>query len=163
MNENKTLIYGIGNEILSDDAIGPKLTWQLEKDLNLPNIKYETAFVGGLEVLEIINGYNTVVFIDGIKTKNGIPGDVYYFTTEDFKETLNLSNLHDTDFLTAIELGKQIGFQIPPNIHIIAIEIVEDGIYSNDFTPEIQKRYDEFYGEIREFVVLVADGKKLVV
>nr|MBC8344119.1 hydrogenase maturation protease [Bacteroidota bacterium] len=68
MNNKTTLIYGIGNEILSDDAIGPKLTWQLEKDLNLPNIKFETAFVGGLEVLEIINGYDTVVFIDAIKT-----------------------------------------------------------------------------------------------
>ena len=159
MNENKTLIYGIGNEILSDDAIGPKLTWHLEKELNLPNIKFETAFVGGLEVLEIINGYDTVVFIDAIKTKGGIPGDVYYFTTDDFKETLNLSNLHDTDFLTAIELGKQLGFKIPPKIHIIAIEIVEDEVYSNDFTPEVQKRYDEFYGEIREFIVGVADGK----
>lgn len=159
MNNKTTLIYGIGNEILSDDAIGPKLTWQLEKDLNLPNIKFETAFVGGLEVLEIINGYDTVVFIDAIKTKGGIPGDVYYFTTDDFKETLNLSNLHDTDFLTAIELGKQLGFKIPPKIHIIAIEIVEDEVYSNDFTPEIQKRYDEFYREIREFVISIYQNK----
>jgi hydrogenase maturation protease len=146
------LIFGIGNEILSDDAIGPKLVKDLEKKLAFPEADFITAALGGLEILEFIQGYQKVVIIDAIKTKGGIPGDVYLFNLDDFKETLHLSNLHDISFLNAIKLGDQLGFKMPDDIKIIAIEIIEDLIFSNDFTEPIQERYSEIYKEIEEFI-----------
>ena len=53
------LIYGVGNEILSDDAIGPKLTRIFEKTKAHPRIKFETAFIGGLDLLDYIQGFET--------------------------------------------------------------------------------------------------------
>jgi len=152
MDSRKTLVFGIGNEIITDDAIGPKLTKRLQANLNKPDIDFETAFVGGLDILEYIKDYEKVIFIDAIKTKDGVPGDVYLFSTDDFKETLHLSNIHDISFLTALELGKELGYKMPADITIIAIEIKEDLVYSNDFTPEVQSRYDEIYNEIEGFI-----------
>lgn len=146
------MIYGIGNEILTDDGIGPKLVKDIEKSFPAPHIKYETAFVGGIDILEYIQNYNTVIFIDAIKTKDGIPGTVYQFTTEDFKETLHLSSVHDVSFLTAIELGKRTGYKIPENIHIIAIEIIEDTVFNDAFTPEIQEKYPEILKTVIEMI-----------
>ena len=153
MKNNKTLIFGIGNEILTDDAIGPKLVKRFQKEISDPLFDFETAFVGGFDILEYIKDYDSAILIDAIKTRNGVPGDVYLFSLSDFKETLNLSNLHDISFLTAIEMGKEIGYKIPKNIKIIAIEIVEDLVYSNDFTPELQKRYEEIYLEIKDYIL----------
>ncbi len=107
--ENKTndiLVFGVGNEILTDDGIGPKLVKRLQKEFTHSGIEYDTAFLGGMELLEYIQGYKTVVFIDAIRTRNGIPGDVYQLSLSNFKETLHLSNVHDISFITAFELGE---------------------------------------------------------
>ena len=138
-----TLVLGIGNEILTDDGIGPKLCDFLKEKYKSRSIQFEKLNVGGLEVLEFIQGYDTVVFIDAIKTVNGQIGGVYLYTPNDFKETLHLSNLHDTNFITALELGKSLGFNIPKNMHIIAIEIKEDMIFSEYFTEELAVKFDE--------------------
>ena len=150
--EQKILVLGIGNEILMDDGIGPKLVRKLIEKFPSPDIKYEITWMGGLDILEFIQGYQTVVFIDAIKTKDGIPGTVYQFTTSDFKETLHLSSLHDVSFLTAIEMGGKIGLKIPENIHIIAIEIVEDTVFGESFSPELQEKYDEIFNSVKNFM-----------
>lgn len=147
------LIYGIGNDILTDDGIGPKIVKRLKGDIIADNISYDTSFLGGMELLEYIQGNKTVIFIDAIKTKDGIPGEIYYLKPENFKETLHLSNIHDVSFLTALKLGSQLGLDIPENIHIIAIEIVEDLVFSNKFSAPLETKFEDIYYKIREFVL----------
>lgn len=151
-NKSKALVLGIGNDILKDDGIGPRLAQDLGKNWPIPGVEYQTTTLGGLEIVEQINGYNPVVFIDAIKTRDGIPGDVYEFTPEDFKETLHLTNLHDVSFLTALELGKTLKFDIPSQIHIFAVEIVEDMEFGEQFTPPLQEKYEGITIEIRDRV-----------
>ena len=110
--KKETLVLGIGNDILTDDGIGPKLCDFLKEKYKDRAIQFEKLNVGGLEILEYIQGYKTVIFIDAIKTLNGQIGDVYLYTPDNFSETLHLSNLHDTNFITALELGKSLGFNI---------------------------------------------------
>lgn len=158
MKKNSILIHGIGNEILTDDGIGPKLVTRLKGKLSKQDINYETAFLGGLEVLEYIQGYNTVIFIDAIRTENGIPGTVYRLSPDDFNSTIHLSSIHDVSFLTAIDLGKKLGLEMPEFIHIIAIEIEEDRIFSEYFTPQIQDKYEGIYVEVKEIIEkIIAD------
>ncbi len=150
--EQKNLILGVGNEILMDDGIGPKLVEELKQKEPIPGTTYQAICLGGLDIVESIQGYQTVVFVDAIKTEGGVPGTVYQFTTRDFQETLHLSNLHDISFLTAIELGRNLDMEIPENIHIIAIEIVEDTIFGESFTPDIEARYAEIYNTVSQIV-----------
>ena len=154
MDENRTgiLILGIGNDILSDDAIGPKLVQELEKTINRPDITFLTASIGGLELLEIIKDYNRVIIIDAIKTKNGIPGNIYYLTPAHFKETLHISSFHDISFLIALELAEKLNIPIPEQIDIIAIEIVEDLIFSDQFSPALAEKYPSVLQEVKESV-----------
>jgi len=148
----KTLVLGIGNDILTDDGVGPKLCDFLKDNIPNETVEFEKLNVGGLEVLEFINGYDTVIFIDAIKTLNGRIGDVYLYTPENFKETLHLSNLHDTNFITALELGKSLNFKIPSAMYIIAVEIKEDMVFSEFFTRELTERYDEIKGKVLAMV-----------
>lgn len=146
------LILGVGNEILMDDGIGPHLAKKIAAIYNREDIFADTACLGGLEILEYISGYKTVIFIDAIKTLNGIPGTVYYFKPKDFRETSHLSSVHDVSFLQALELAKKTGTPIPDEIHIIAIEIIEDMTFGEEFTSPIQKRYEEILQKTHELV-----------
>ena len=137
----KNLVLGIGNDILTDDGIGPKIVNDLKTFERSPELIFETTTLGGLEILEIIKDYKKVIIIDAIRTIDGNPGEIFFFTPDDFKETLHLSNLHDINFLTALELGKKLGIPLPEEIHIIAIEIVEDQVFGTSFTPAIEEKY----------------------
>jgi len=99
------LILGLGNEILTDDGIGIKLVNDLEKKFRRSSFDFKTASCGGLEIVELMNGYDFVIIIDAIKTLGGIPGKIYYFTPHHFRQSMHVSSFHDICFLTALQFG----------------------------------------------------------
>jgi len=144
----KTLVLGMGNDILTDDGIGPRLIRDLVQMIDNHNVQFDTACCGGLEIMEYIKGYEKVVFIDAIRNQNGKPGDVYYFVPSDFRETSHLSSLHDINFLTALELGNFLNLSLPVDLHIIAVEIIEDMEFSEEFTPALKEKYPEILKDV---------------
>ena len=153
MNEDKTLILGLGNDILSDDAIGPKLVYRLKPDLTKMPISFLTASVGGMELLDLLHGFERVIIIDAIKTGNAVPGTVQHLTPDHFKETLHLSNFHDLSFLDALKFASKMDIDIPKQIDILAVEIVEDLNFSNEFSPQIASKYESIYSEVKRYVL----------
>ena len=148
MTNKRTLILGLGNNILTDDGIGSRLVSDLAQMIGDRGVEYNTACCGGLEIIEYIKGYEQVVFIDAIRTVEGTPGDVYYFIPSDFRETSHLSSLHDISFLTALKLGNTLKLGLPTDLHIIAVEIIEDMEFSEEFTPPLKARYPGILQEV---------------
>ena len=144
----KILVLGIGTEILKDDGIGPRIINELKDKPEFSGITFANLSLGGLDILEFIQGYDVVIFVDAIKTAGGVPGTVYSYQLSDFKETLHLTNLHDVSFLTAIKLGEQIGYKIPKRIEIKAIEIVEDRVFGEEFTWQLKEKFTSILKEI---------------
>ncbi len=151
-NQEKILILGLGNIILTDDGIGPRLVEDLSARLHSPLITWETANLGGMELLELFRPYATVFIIDAIKTGTREPGAVYYLTPASFKETLHVSNFHDISFLTALELGRQLKMEVPEHIHIIAVEIIEDLVFDDSLSPELEKKYPLILADVESMV-----------
>jgi hydrogenase maturation protease len=158
---NKTLILGLGNDILTDDGIGPQLINDLVQVIKDDDVHYDTACCGGLQIMEYLKGYKKVILIDAIRTKDGNPGDVYYFIPSDFQETLHLSNLHDVHFLTALKFGNNLNLDLPVDLHIIAIEILEDKEFSEEFTQPLKERYTEILKEVEVIISQILNQRKL--
>jgi hydrogenase maturation protease len=150
--EKNILILGMGNEILTDDGVGIKLLNDLKEKCFYADADYEALSIGGLEIVEFLSGYKTVIILDAIKTLNGVPGSVYRFIPDDFNSTLHIDNLHDISFLNALKVGKELGYDMPSQIEIIAVEIIEDMVFGTDFTPQIQEKYPEIFTEVSEIV-----------
>ncbi|MCL1926715.1 MAG: hydrogenase maturation protease, partial [Syntrophorhabdaceae bacterium] len=103
----KTLLAGMGNPILSDDAVGVRLARDIGGRLSdAPGLFImEECSVGGLNIIEVLEGYDRAIILDSIRTAGSIPGDWHRFTSAALRETMNLSNIHDVNFATAMELG----------------------------------------------------------
>lgn len=138
----KTLILGMGNAIASDDAIGLIIADKLKLEGSLPGIDIETIESGGLAILEILQGYDTAIIIDSIKTGLHRPGEILRFRPEDFDCTQRSAGVHDVGFFTALELGRKLNMKIPERIEIIAVEILENRRVSEDITPEVRAAVD---------------------
>lgn len=145
----KKIFVGLGNPILSDDAVGILVLDALkEKAGNTEGLVFSEANSGGLALLDLINGFDEVVLIDSIITNQVEPGTLMILTPEDFSETRHISNLHDINFATALKVGSHMGYVLPSKFSIYAIEVKEVLEFGHKLTPEIEKRLPDIIEEI---------------
>jgi len=158
----KTLLIGMGNPIITDDAVGIMLAREAGAALGpRPNLDViDECSIGGLNLLDLVTGYDRVIVLDSIKTRGGVPGTWYRFTASDLRETMNLRNVHDANFATAMALGRSVGMHLPDDnaIHILAVEIDDNVNFSEELSPVLASAYDELRDEILAEVCRVLDG-----
>jgi hydrogenase maturation protease len=134
----KTLVLGLGNPILTDDGVGIEVVRALQQRMNDPRVALHESSLGGLNLLDILVGYDRAIIVDAIQTKDGTVGDVYHLRADDFEPCLHVSCAHDIDFATALELGRKIGLPLPRNITIVAVEVQDVTTFSEGCTPVVQ-------------------------
>ena len=121
----KTIILGIGNPILGDDGVGVHVANELKKQIQNPNITIDEAITGGMNLLELILGYDKVILIDAVKKKDGENGEVTRIPLSNFS-TMHSCNPHDVSLIEAIQMAKKIGEdRIPQEIIVIGVMMKE--------------------------------------
>ena len=135
----KTLVLGLGNLILSDDGAGIRVAQEVGKQLNDPQITVSETSAAGLSLLDSIVGYDKVIIIDAIQTKKGQAGQIYCMKSEDFSFAKHFSSPHQTNLVTALELGKMLGLVMPQKITIFAVEAKDIASFSEKCTPEVER------------------------
>ena len=133
----KTLILGLGNPILTDDGVGPRVAKELEGRLDRQEITVMEGSVGGLGLLDLLAGYDRAIIIDAIETVGGTAGQIYRLDLEAFAATRHAASPHDVNFATALELGKRLGVALPRQIDIFAVEVADVSHFSEEFTPKV--------------------------
>jgi hydrogenase maturation protease len=139
----KTLVLGLGNPILSDDGVGIKVAHEVANQLNNPQVTVAETSAAGLNLLDSIVGYDKVIIIDAIQTKEGNTGQIYRMGTEDFSLTKHFSSPHQINLVTALELGKMLNLAIPQKITIFAVEAKDITSFSEKCTPEVEQAIPE--------------------
>jgi hydrogenase maturation protease len=134
----KTLVLGLGNPILSDDGVGPRVARELEGRLD-DDVTVVEASLAGLNLLDLLVGNDRAIIIDAIQTEGGRPGHIYHLDLEEFKATRHATSTHDIDLPTALELGKRLGLDLPRQIDILAIEAADTEIFNEECTPEVER------------------------
>jgi len=121
----KTIVLGVGNPILKDDGAGIHVIRQLKKYVKDPDVTLDEAMTGGMNLLDMIIGYEKAILIDTVKMKGAKTGEVRRFSLRDFS-SVHSSNPHDVDLLEAIKLAEKLGeTRIPKEIVIVGISVNE--------------------------------------
>jgi hydrogenase maturation protease len=158
----RTLVVGMGNPILSDDAVGIMLAQRISaklaehEDVDV----IEECCVGGLNLMDLMSGYDRLIALDSIKTVDGIPGTWYAFDGTALRETMNLRNVHDANFATSLALGRQMGTHLPSDeeCHIVAVEIADNMTFSEELTPKLQEAFPRLVAEIEAHVLAILES-----
>lgn len=149
MNGRKNLILGFGSDILSDGGIGIKLVNDLNSKNSFKNTEYKTAFLGGLDLLHQIQGYFTIILIDGIVTGSRKPGNVSIHQLNENTDTINLTNIHDISLYDTIKLGRSLKIEVPEVVYVISVEVIDFTTISDKLSSTIRNKYPNILNEVK--------------
>jgi|YelNatPaOPRAMG01_1025707.scaffolds.fasta_scaffold117196_1 hydrogenase maturation protease len=137
MTKSKTLILGLGNPMMSDDGIGLMLVEKLAEQIKEQHFDFKTSEKVGLNLIELLNGYERAIIIDSIITGKHTPGEIIEFSLDELPDNPRLRCPHDVDFKSAVELARKTGLPMPKQVFIFGIEIIDNLTFSPDLSPEI--------------------------
>jgi hydrogenase maturation protease len=137
----QTLVIGLGNPILKDDGAGILTCRAVAAAVgDVPEIDITELSVGGITLMEHMIGYQRVIIVDALWTSPEEAGQVIAFDAGDFGETLNTRSTHDTDLLTALNVGRSLGADLPVDeqIQIVAITANQVLDFGEEPTPAVK-------------------------
>lgn len=142
----KTLVLGLGNPILSDDGVGLLLARSLHGALD--GVQVVTAEIGGLNLLDIIQGYDRLFVIDTLVTGAEGIGDLQTLPTGEGGG--HFFSSHGVNFYEVMALGKTLGLKIPRLCAVYAIGIGEAATFGSAPSPALGRITDRIRRRILE-------------
>ena len=144
------LVLGVGNPILSDDGVGIHVARELRKR-KLPGIIVEELAASGLELLDVVRGYDKVIIIDAIQTTEGRPGELHILEERDFEKAVHGSSPHGINIATALALGRKlVPKEMPKEVVFFAIEAEDLVNVTEKLTPKVAKALPKILQEIEK-------------
>jgi hydrogenase maturation protease len=144
----KTLVLGLGNPILSDDAVGIRVAEGLKEKMPAQDVVGTSE--AGLALLDYALGYDKLVIIDSVMTKGGKAGELYKLELEDLKPGMSLSSSHGVDIATAFSLGEKLGYHVPRQVTVYAVEIADNTTLGEKCTRKVEERIPSIVRQIAE-------------
>jgi hydrogenase maturation protease len=141
----------MGSDILGDDAVGLLAARALREEFE-PSIDITEAMTGGLKIMELLEGYERVLILDAIMTKQCPPGTVLELSKEQFKKTVAIAP-HFVSLPEAIELADRLGIRFPQEIRILAMEIINPYELTEELTPAVGASLSEFVRQARAILL----------
>ena len=139
----RTIIVGIGNPILGDDGVGIHVLRKLEEKEMDENIVLEEAYTGGMNLVDIIVGYDKAILIDAVIRSEDEPGSVYLMDAASM-ESSHSTNPHDTSFPEALEVARKMGEKgLPSEIHLVGINIRAQYDFKDELSEGVSRSVPE--------------------
>lgn len=144
----KVLILGMGNPILSDDGVGLHIARSLEGHFAGTDVR--TSALIGLNLLDIVAGYDQVFVIDAIQDGRHPPGTVVKL--EAGEGALHLFSSHGMHFFEILQLGKDVGIAVPEVVGVYGVVIGPDCPFGEELSPLLARRQAGIVRQIAEDV-----------
>lgn len=147
-SNSRILVLGLGNALVCDDAVGLVLVKRLSGLIKDKAIEFKISEKVGLNLIELLQGYDKAIIIDSIITGRYQPGEVIEFSIDDLPDNPRLRCPHDADFKISVELARKTGLKMPEEILILGIEVLDNLTFSENLSPELSSRIPVIIEEI---------------
>lgn len=135
----KTLVLGLGNDLLTDDAIGLLVTREVARRLaGDPAVDVRETTEMGLALLDFLVGYERVILVDSIQTGRCPPGTIHDLSPAGLKQ-LTGRTPHFLGIGETLALGRQLGLAMPRQLRILAVEVGDPFTLGTELTPPLQR------------------------
>lgn len=134
-----TLIIGLGNPLLRDDAVGLHVARQVRAALgDREDVEVVEEACGGLRLMERMVGFDRAILIDAIRSGRP-PGTVLTLDPREMP-TQHSASAHDVNLPTALALGRRTGARLPADdrLSVIAVEADDVETFGETMTDPVE-------------------------
>ena len=152
---SSTLVLGMGNPILSDDGVGLLVADRLRESPLPQDVEVALSEVGGLRLLELVRGFTRVIIIDALRSpaeSGRHPGEIYRYEAKDFKGGHRYGSAHSIGLDTALEIGHKLGYDMPGEVTVFAIEAEDVETFGEELSPPVAAAAERVFALVREEV-----------
>jgi hydrogenase maturation protease len=131
------LVLGLGNDILTDDAVGLHVVAAVRRALtHLPLVEVKATTEMGLALLDEIAGREGVIIVDSVQTGRFPTGHIHDLGLEDLP-TLLTTSPHFLGVRETLALGAMVGLEMPENVRLVAVEVADPFTLGQEMTPAV--------------------------
>ncbi|MBI4558567.1 MAG: hydrogenase maturation protease [Candidatus Hydrogenedentes bacterium] len=137
----KTLVLGLGNELLADDAVGILAARSLRRTRPTGVDVVETS-VSGLALLDFFLGYERAIVIDAIQSGKHPPGTILEFGPSELRHVVAPSP-HYTGLPELVTVADQLALDFPRQIRIFAVEVADSSTLGGELSAPVRAALPE--------------------
>lgn len=131
----QTLVLGLGNDILRDDAMGLMVARAVRERLVQDEaVAVEECCEMGLSLLDYMVDFHDLILVDAVQTHTAPPGHIHVLTPDQLK-VLPGTSPHFLGVGEVLALGRQLGMVMPERVVIFAVEVEDPFTVGTEMTP----------------------------
>ncbi len=147
------VVVGLGNEIARDDGVGIFAARELERRLaGRGGVEVVPLPWGGFALLDVLAGRRRAALIDCLVTGEHPPGTVVRLDEHDVSGSVRLNSFHDIAFPTALAFGRDLGWPMPSEIAIWAVEAAVADRFGEGLSTPVTAAAGRVIGEVLAFL-----------
>lgn len=160
----RLLVLALGNDILSDDAVGLEVarraqaTWdaraaraegggaevEAQAEAQAPAqvpavVEFREASLSGLALLDVLAGFDAAVIVDAVEFPRTPAGTVLEY--DDLGQLTappqRLASVHDVALPAALEFGRRLGMVLPRRVAVVAVQVKDARTFGERLSPEV--------------------------
>ncbi len=129
-----TLVVGLGNDILGDDAVGLLAARCLRRQF--PDLEVVEAGSGGLELLDLLAGWDCALLLDAVLTGRHPAGTLLEFSRQDFHQIVGPSP-HYAGLPEMLRLAECLAIPMPAELCVLAMEVEDPYCVREGISPSV--------------------------
>jgi hydrogenase maturation protease len=148
-----TLMLGLGNDLLADDAVGLRVASELSKDIVLraAGVQVMQTTEMGLALLDLVTGYDDLIIVDAIQTGAAEPGAIHMIDGGGLA-CLPVVSPHFLGVGEMLALGRELGMHVPASVRIFAIEVADPYTVATTMTPALEQALPAIVRAVRDAI-----------
>ena len=157
---DRVLVVGLGNPVLGDDGVGPAVIRELAAGGIPEGAALCEAAVGGLRLLELLEGFDHAVLIDACECAEA-PGTIRTLPLEAAALALPGACGHGIRLEEALALGRALGVQLPAHVMCVSIAVADTRTFREALSPEVARAVPEAARQVTRQVAAWLSGEAL--
>ena len=125
----KTLVLGVGNPLMRDDGVGPRVIEMLRAGFTFPeDVDVVDAGTMSFMILDLLRDVDRLIIIDAVRDTGEPPGTVFRMTPEEIAPNQVPHSLHDMRLIDVLQAAELMG-SMPSTIAFgVQIETIEEWV-----------------------------------
>ncbi len=126
---NKILVMGVGNPLMRDEGIGPRVVELLLSTYEFPeDVEVADAGTMGYSILDMFREIDHLIVVDAVRDSGHPPGTVLVLQPEDLADNQVMHSLHDVRLVDVLEAAALVG-HAPQTVCVgVQIESIEEWV-----------------------------------